>query len=716
MAQDQTRTTVAGGDDAPDAAQNEKLTADENRARYEYGRDRGHAQFCQEVRRLEDLYMGGGSQWEADDRQKVEEDGRLALEFNEIMPAVNAAVGYQIENRMDIGFRPRGGMATQELANVLGKVAMQVADNTELHWKETEVFSDGLIQRAGYFDIRVEFDDSMRGEARIEVVDPMDVIPDPDAKTYDPNGWGDVIRLRWLSLDEIEALYGKEARVKAEQGTQSLNEADHGDDDKTEPRNKFGDSNTGSRQYDVQRRDRHMARVRVIDRQKWVYKMAQVIVSPDTGDVRVIEDMGPEMQAKLLAAGGILTKRMAKRVRWIVTTYDAVLHEDWSPYPFFTLVPYFPYFRRGRRRSMVDGAAGPQQALNKAVSKYLDIMNTQSNSGWIVEENSLVDMEPEDLEERGSQNGLVVVFRKGSTPPKKIDPAPIPAGLDRMIDRLGVVLKENTVPDAARGVQDHGEESGVAVQSRQYAARKQLAIPLDNLARTRKMLARRLVWIIQNYYDDERIYRITKPNPITGQPEDEVLRVNVLDPALGVIHNDLTIGEYDVAISEQPMQAAFEDGQWDQLIKMKEIGVPVPDSAIIRASAYSEKNDLLQQMAEQGQQKDPLVEAEVALKQAQTEKTQTEKVAKAVEAQFSAIQTAQTIAQVPATAPLADALLKSAGYIDMDAAPIVPNAPAGLPTLDMGSNTNPLTPLNPANPGVGIGQGIETPAADSVAP
>ncbi len=57
---DQTRTPAAA--DAPDSTQNEKLTADENWARYEYGRDRGHTLFCKEVRRLEDVYLGGGSQ------------------------------------------------------------------------------------------------------------------------------------------------------------------------------------------------------------------------------------------------------------------------------------------------------------------------------------------------------------------------------------------------------------------------------------------------------------------------------------------------------------------------------------------------------------------------------------------------------------------------------------------------------------------------------
>ncbi|MNW15809.1 hypothetical protein D3C71_2144360 [compost metagenome] len=75
------------------------------------------------------------------------------------------------------------------------------------------------------------------------------------------------------------------------------------------------------------------------------------------------------------------------------------------------------------------------------------------------------------------------------------------------------------------------------------------------------------------------------------------------------------------------------------------------------------------------------------------------------------MQTAQVIAQTPATASLADGLLKSAGYVDQDAAPIVPEAPAGLPSVDLPQNTDPLTPASPA---VGASDGIETLAADGL--
>ena len=103
-------------------------------------------------------------------------------------------------------------------------------------------------------------------------------------------------------------------------------------------------------------------------------------------------------------------------------------------------------------------------------------------------------------------------------------------------------------------------------------------------------------------------------------------------------------------------------------------------------------------------QANPVDQAKVALIQAQTRKTDADATNKAVESQFSATQAAQNIAVQPAVAPLADALLKSAGYQDQDAAPIVPAVPEGLDVLPPEMNTNPMTPANPAT---GMNDGTE---------
>lgn len=698
--------------DADEQYQSEQTLAAENWDRYQYVRDRGHDDYCKKARRLEDFVLGGGEQWSEADKAALAETGRIPLEFNEILPAIKATVGYQIANRMDIAFRPRGGQATQEIANILCKVAMQIADNVSLHHKETEQFADGMIQRRGYLSIRMDFDDSMRGEVRIDVEDPLDVLPDPDAKGYDPDTWGDFIVTRWLTLDEIEQRYGKEARDKAEIGSSSSavnlsGDSDFGEEETAgEVRNKFGSRNGGV--ADAIRQDKRTTRLRIIDRQWFVFEMSRVVVSPNTGDIRVIEGMQPEQIQSLLAEGWVPSKRMAKRVRWRVTTWNAVLHDDYSPYPWLNIVPFFPIFRRGRSRGMVDNAIGPQEALNKLASQFIHIINTTANSGWMVEENSLTNMEVDELETEGSKSGLVIEHKTGQKP-EKIQPNQVPTGVDRMMQVLLSVLKENTAPDSMRGIEKGGGESGIAIQSRQFAAQQQLTMELDNLSRSRNMLVKRLLWCIQNYYDDQRLFRITKPNPETGDAEEEQIEINVWDEASGQVLNNITLGEYDVIVSETPMQVTFENGQFEQAVRMRElIGDEIPSDVLIRNSALADKNELIRRNAKRAKTPDPLTEAEIALKAAQTRKANAEATSKKVETIFSGVQTGQLIAMNPAIAPLSDVILRSGGFEDEDAAPIVPSLANDIAALPPMTNTNPLTPANPA---VGMNAGIEGGAA-----
>ena len=702
------------------------ITARENWSRYQHGRDRGHLDYMAQAARCEGMYMGAGEQWLATDKAVLTAQGRPSYEFNEIMPSINSAVGYQIHNRMDIAFKPRGESGDLDKATVLSKVIMQIADQSKLHWRETGVFSDGLIEQRGYYDVRVNFDSNIKGEIEIETLDPRDVIPDPDAKSYNPKDWSDVIVTRWLTLAEIEAKYGTKARDLAE--ASGDDDEDFGYMDGEAPRNRFG-GELGTGAYDAYGSERDgLERYRVIDRQKAVFESTKCLVFPSSGDVKPESTMTPEQVQDALANGATYAKRMKRRVRWIVTTYSATLFDDYSPYEDLSIVPYFAYFRRGKTRGMVDNAIGPQEALNKAVSQYIHIINTSANSGWVIEENSLTNMSTDELNDVGARTGLVIEYRKGATAPAKIQPNSVPTGVDKMIQMATQALKEVTVPDAMRG--NNGQEiSGVAIQSRQFASQQQLAVPLDNLSYTRQLLAIKLVKLVQRYYDSHRVFRITETDPLTGKEVDTTLEINKPMPD-GSYWNDITIGEYDVVITEQPMQVTFENSQFTQALEMRKAGVGIPDSVMIRYSNLTDKYDIAQKMQDQQPASDPLAEAKAKLIDAQTSETaarvklvEQQAVETGVKAEYSAIQTAAVIAATPMTSGLADKLLGSVGFVDRNAAPIIPEVPQGMPPQPMPDqamldqdNTSPMSPPVMPTPGAGMMDGIETQRTDGVMP
>ena len=112
-------------------------------------------------------------------------------------------------------------------------------------------------------------------------------------------------------------------------------------------------------------------------------------------------------------------------------------------------------------------------------------------------------------------------------------------------------------------------------------------------------------------------------------------------------------------------------------------------------------------------QSDPIAKAKATFIAAQTdetrakiEETKAKTATKNVEGMFSATETAKNIAMTPQIAGAVDALWSSAGGEDKDGAPLAP-AMEGVQSLPPEPNTNPLTPANPANPLVGIRDGIE---------
>ena len=667
---------------------------------------RGHIEWMQWARRLEDIYLGGGLQWRSEDRRAVEDSGRPAHEVNTVLPTVNAAAGYQIANRVDIAYTPKRGEASEELAKVLSKVVRHSLENTKYQFRETEAFLDGLIQQRGYLDIRMSYEDSTEGEVCITNPDPLDVIPDPDAKEYDPDTWSDVRISRFLTLFEIEGIYGKDAAdmVKA-----ASNNYIHEEQFGTEyvQRSSFGNlppsyaMNIGWYQGAA-----HHRRYRVVDQQTNVYANSLVAVWPG-GDMRVVEGLPREQLAWMIDHGVQIMKRRIRRVEWKVAAPEVCFVDQLSPYQHFTIVPYFPYFRRGRTIGMIDNMVSPTEMLNKFVSQYAHVINSVANGGWQGEAGVLVNMEDSEFTERGAETGLVLLRKQGTQPFQKIEPNKVPTGIEHMVTFAHDHL--NIVSGVDENLRDPGKKdlSGVAIQSLQYASQQKLALPLSNLSLTRHMVADRVRECVQRFMGNERLLRITEADQY-GVDRQVPLAVNVMQED-GTVWNDLTVGEYGVTISEKPAAITFDNSDFEQYKAMKvEMGMQIPDAAIIRASSVSNKSELAETMAEQAGQTNPVAEAEAALKQAQARFADANAVAKSVEAQFSAIQTAGAIVVTPQSAALADALLRSAGFVDKDAAPIVPEAPPGMePPIDDGipENTHPLAPANPA---VGMTRGLNT--------
>lgn len=636
----------------------EENLARNNWERYTRARDAGHDDYMEIAQQCDQYYRG--QQWEAADVATLDDQGRPALTINTILPTINTVLGEQSTRRADIKFKPRGS-GMQEVADVLTKVYMQVADNNKLDWTEAQVFADGLIQDRGWFDVRVDFSDNYKGEVRITAKDPLDIIIDPDAKDYDPRHWNEIFETKWMSLDEIEEQYSQKAadklRLISEMGTS------YGGDSMEYQEQRYGDTEEHeySSNYAYNPEEARIVRaIRVIERQYYQLKDCMFYVDPVTGDERQVPyDWGKKKREQFADDFGLhIVSKKVRKVRWTVTADRVVLFDDWSPYSHFTLVPYFPYFRRGRPFGMVRNLISPQEQLNKISSQELHIVNTTANSGWVVESGSLTGMTADDLEEHGAETGLVLEYNRGSSPPAKIPPNQIPTGLDRLGQKAAANIKQiSGVSDSMLGT-DGPEVSGVAIQQKQNRGILMIQVPLDNLTKTRQYLAEKILQLIQQYYTEERLIQITdESDPF--KPSIPV-PINAMTPE-GTIVNDLTLGEYDVVVDTMPARDTFDEVQFAEAIQLRQAGVPIPDDMIVEYSHLSQKAQIADRIRRMQGTGEP-TEQELKLQQFQLESqirsTQLE-IAK-LEAEVTNLQTAAALNVAKAQATEADPQLKIA--------------------------------------------------------
>jgi len=264
----------------------------------------------------------------------------------------------------------------------------------------------------------------------------------------------------------------------------------------------------------------------------------------------------------------------------------------------------------------------------------------------------LVGMTADDLEEHGAETGLVLEYARGTNPPQKIGANQIPTGLDRIAQKAAANIKTiSGVNDSMLGT-DSAEVSGIAIQAKQNRGAIMIQVPLDNLRKTRQYLAEQILNLIQTFYTEERVIQVTnEQDPM--KPREEMI-VNEVSPE-GEIINNLMVGEYDVVVSTAPARDSFDEVQFAEAINLRQVGVAVPDDAIIEYSHLARKGELAKRIrALTGQEPPTPEQAEAMQQQQQIQMAQIQLEIAKQEAEVKKIQSeaALNIAKVQETAEI----------------------------------------------------------------
>ena len=136
---------------------------------------------------------------------------------------------------------------------------------------------------------------------------------------------------------------------------------------------------------------------------------------------------------------------------------------------------------------------------------------------------------------------------------------------------------------------------------------------MDNLHRTRYLLARKKLELFQQFYTEERVIRYTDmTDPFN--PDQEVI-INQINDA-GEIINNITIGEYDIVVGITQAQDTYSDTQFAAAVEMRNAGIFIPDDVVIEASPLQKRQEIAERVRQQMGSREPSPE-EMAMAQFQ---------------------------------------------------------------------------------------------------
>jgi hypothetical protein len=309
-----------------------------------------------------------------------------------------------------------------------------------------------------------------------------------------------------------------------------------------------------------------------------------------------------------------LIRRTVPTVKLNIIINDQVVEKTHDPigineYPFVPLIGiYMPEHDdfRLRLQSVLRVARDPQSELNKRISKFLDIMDSKTHSGWLFKKKAIA--EGEDPYRGGNFRSLALksdaVIGLDIAPiiPPPSDPSlmqSIPMFDQNIMDSIGL-------NDAAFGVPESGNDSGLLTMLRQQSSVVGLQSVIDNFNKSHYIHIRKVIKTIQ------RRWPAWKWERVTGKKVNN----KIYDSSFLKFDAYVTQG-----IETENQQKMF----FGQLMQLRQMGVNIPDSIIIKYAPLQDKGSLLkdiqqieQQQAQQQQQQQELMQQQLQLASAKT--------------------------------------------------------------------------------------------------
>lgn len=501
---------------------------------------------------------------------------RKNYNFNLIMPFCNMISGHQRRTRKSTIVVPVEN-ANQETADEYTKVMMHINRKENVEETISEAFYTGsIITGLNLLQLWIDYGkDPISGDIKVSNCSYNTIIMDPYWTKLDLSDCNGIVKRDFLMKNTLVAMYPELADFIA-----------------SIPSNQNGNNKDNKFQYTPQSYDYGMTNLLIYDQYYYRdYRTAKILIDTNTGETREVQNAEKELVQELMRREPALKiiEQQVPTVKAAFFIQDKVVYSGQNPlgidhYPFIPVVGYrrpeIPYYE-WRIQGVVRNMRDPQFLYNRFIVNMADVCESQVNSGYKYKENALVN--PKDVFMTGQGKGIAIKEEAAMSDVEKIVPTEASQSMFKLADIFDNLMhKTSGVTEELMGMASDSDV-GITQALRQGASLTTLQVLFDHLDESQKILGERMLELIQKNYMPGKIQRILGKEP---SPQ---------------FYNK-AFGKYGCVIEDGINTSTQRQMQTIQLLELKKLGIPVPDSVILDSITVQNKTQLIQAISQQQQQ------------------------------------------------------------------------------------------------------------------
>jgi hypothetical protein len=504
-------------------------------------------------------------------------NNRGSFYFNRVRPLCNMVSGYQRRNRKSSVVVPleNGDQAT---ADQWSKILLNIYKREGIYETISEAFHQGgCIAGMNLLHVYMDYrNDPVSGDLKVDNCSYNSFFIDPYFRKPDLSDCSFVWRRSYLSHSAAAALI-----------------PDRYEEIMNLPGNPTGTGRDGRFQYMPESFGQTQQNRLAYDEYYYRdYRKQKLLVDKITGETFEITNQSDlDIKTFLEHYPQVTTvEQEIPTVRMAIMIQDKVFYDgpnslNIDVYPFVPVLGYYnpmmPYFYsriQGICRSLRD----PQILFNRRVVLSADAAESVVNSGWIFKENAPVDVK--HLFQTGQGRIIPLKEEAQMSDIQQITPPSIPQYFFQLQDTFSKEM--NLVSGINEELMGSAldDKAGILSALRQGAGLTTLQPLFDRLDYAQNLLGELVMKVVQNNYTPGKV-----KNLLEG------------DEPAPLFYNK-SFGKYHCMVELGFNTESQKQMQFAQLVQLKEMGVPIPDSSLIEAATIQNKDEIIQQIQQQQQQ------------------------------------------------------------------------------------------------------------------